>query len=237
MNFRQLVFLGLCVCTSPSWAQQAVQNGAEVSQSGDEYLRSIGRIDTNVSYIDPNAPPPPFRTDQAVDPAADYPDTNVTGNAASTRFNVFTLVAAALLIAVVAMFIVYGGGLQVSLRRQTDNASRAKTPRAAVPGSLAAARPSGLKSILAITDRREALVRLAQSALVRTVAANGILLQDSWTARDALRRIPRDQSLLTDLRALVYDSEGVLFGDRDVTEDRFQDHVARISPLLAEATT
>lgn len=216
-----------------------MQNGAEISQSGEEYLRSIGRIDTDVTYVDPNAPPPPFSTDQTVDPSAPPEDSefDLTGENVRTGFNVVSIVAAALLIAVVVMFIKYGGGLQVSLRRQSDNASRLKTGRKPTPGSLAAARPSGLNAILAMTDRREALVRLAQSALVRTVAANGILIQDSWTARDALRRIPKDQTLLSDLRVLVYDSEGVLFGDRDVTEDRFQTHVARIRPLLSEGTT
>ena len=77
---------------------------------------------------------------------------------------------------------------------------------------------------------------LAQYALARVVTANGLRLQKSWTVRDALRRLPADQSYLAQLRALVLAAEGVHFGGRDVTDDEFTAHLNATRPLLAEAS-
>ena len=89
-----------------------------------------------------------------------------------------------------------------------------------------------LTAILQTSDRQRALVMLAQTALVRTVAANGVLLQPSWTMRDALRHIPAEQTHLEALRSLVATGERVLFGNREVSEVEFQAHVAGIRPLM-----
>ena len=57
-------------------------------------------------------------------------------------------------------------------------------------------------------------------------------MQQSWTLRDALRRLPGGQAHLAALRDLVALSERVQFGDRDVSEEEFAAHVAAIDPLL-----
>ena len=102
-------------------------------------------------------------------------------------------------------------------------------------GSALATVPDNLDAIARIEDRRLALVTLAQSALICAVRENGLLLQRSWTARDAMRRLPQDMSHRHALRDLVTAGERVLFGGRDVSEADFQDHVDQIRPLFADA--
>ena len=97
--------------------------------------------------------------------------------------------------------------------------------------------PKTLQEIIANPDRRAALMALAQYALARVVTSNGLRLQRSWTVRDALRRLPSEQSYLSQLRALVLAAERVHFGGRDVTEDEFKAHLNATQPLLTEAGT
>ena len=94
-----------------------------------------------------------------------------------------------------------------------------------------------LDQILRMRDRRQALVQLARNALTATVAANGILMQRSWTARDALQRIPETQTHLAALRALVLSSERVQYGDREVSEDDFRTHVDNCRQLLGTGSS
>nr|WP_237693212.1 DUF4129 domain-containing protein [Octadecabacter algicola] len=63
------------------------------------------------------------------------------------------------------------------------------------------------------------------------MSAEGVLLQDSWTDRDTLSRVPKNLSNRDALQALVHASERVQFGGRDVSEDEFNEHVARLRPL------
>ena len=93
--------------------------------------------------------------------------------------------------------------------------------------------PANLQAILRMTDRREALVALSQFLLNRVVAAQGVLLQRSWTARDAMRRVPRDFDHRAALYDLVLASERVHFGGRDVTEEEFRAHLDRLRPLYS----
>jgi len=70
---------------------------------------------------------------------------------------------------------------------------------------------------------------------VAALVANGVWMQRSWTARDALRRVPSTQSRRDALQALVLASEFVQFGGRPVSEDAFADHVRQITPLLRQS--
>lgn len=186
------------------------------------------RIDTDVAYYDPNAPAPPLETDQK-------PERKVTGEgAAETIVNLpYTLIAATILAVIVMLFVRYGGGLSVSMRGGAANPGRGRRKGAEV--EIGEEELTALGAIRAMPDRRQALIALAQNALSHAVLANGLLLQKSWTARDALRRLPAGQNHLAALRDLVLASERVHFGGRDVSDAEFDMHLANVRPLFAEA--
>ncbi len=218
----------------PATPQEAVQSPAEIGPSGDAYLNAINRsgIDPNVAYYDPTAAVPPLETAQQPEPEPDRSDpSGINGN--NIRWP-SAIVAALIIAGIIYLFARFGGGFLVALNPDADNPHlnirqgrrNAKKPSDAPPRSL--------KEILSMADRRDALVALAQNALRVAVTANGLLLQQSWTSRDALRRLPADQSHLAALRNLVRASERVQFGGRDVTEPEFKGHVEQISPLFRE---
>ena len=198
----------------------------ELGDSGEAYLKALRlrRIDTDVRYFDPTRPAPDLETEVAP-PKPDSDD----GNRNGARLQL-GIPAALVLLAVLFLFLRYGGGLSVSLGREGDNARRGK--RAGAVAAPADAAPSSLTAILAMADRRAALVTLAGTALSRAVDAHGLLFQSSWTGRDVLRHLPRTTTQWDDLRTLVLASERVHFGGRDVSEEEFRAHVTRIRPLF-----
>ncbi|OYW51216.1 MAG: hypothetical protein B7Z31_14055 [Rhodobacterales bacterium 12-65-15] len=188
-------------------------------------------IETDVGYYDPTAAAPKLETNQSPPPPPPKPGEGVTLESLSTGRIVVIVVAGVLLIGLLILIYRVSGSFTVSLRGDAQNPARAR--KAAAAGAFgAAATPADLAAILATPDRRRALVLLAQAALARTVTANGVLLQPSWTLRDALRHIPPTQAHLAALRGLVMTGEGVLFGNRDVTEAEFQARLAAVSPLM-----
>lgn len=122
-------------------------------------------------------------------------------------------------------------GTSVSFRKETKNAgrrARSPTDEAEPDDQL----PSDLEAILRLKDRQQALVRLSQHVLTRCLNANGVLFQRSWTEREGLRKLPSSLPHLSDIQALVLDSERVGFGGREVSDGEFEAHVSRIRPLL-----
>ena len=230
MRLFACLFLFACLSlfAPPTAAQEAVAERLSIGEAGTEYLRSIRlrRIDADVAYFDPTAPPPALDTnEQPEGPGAE------AGAGRQIELDLPTaLIAIAILLGIGYVFVRFGGTITVSLGGEAGNAERGRRGRvASAPDDEV---PATLESILGLSDRREALVLLARSVLAATVAANGVLLQRSWTARDALRHIPRNQTHLDALRALVLASERVQFGGRDVTEDEFNGHLSRIRPLI-----
>lgn len=210
----------------PAVAQQAVVEPTEIQDSGNDYLRSIRvrRIDPNVAYFDPSAPPPELTTRQEPEALANDERTRVKLDLPSA------LISTAILIAIVFVFYRFGGGMSVSLRSGSDNARRERMAATALSDEDGASME--LQGILGLQDRRTALVLLAQKALSVAVAANGVLFQRSWTARDALRRVHGQPDQIAALRALVLDSERVQFGGRDISEEDFQAHLANVRPMI-----
>ncbi len=226
--FRIFALAFLVMTVVPAKAQEAVVERTEMGESGSDYLRSIRvrRIDPNVSYFDPSAPPPELNTAQEPE--------RVREDGERRRIEIDTpsaLIATAILVGIAYLFFRFGGSMSVSLRSDVENARRAKA--AAILDGEGDGGPVTLQGILGLADRRMALVLLAQKALQTAVSANGVLFQRSWTARDALRRVQGDPGHVAALRALVLDSERVQFGGRDVSEDDFQSHVAAIRPIIA----
>lgn len=224
------LFLSPCV----AGAQEVTAQPLEIQPSGEAYLKSLGyrRIETDVGYYDPTGALPALETEQ--EPA--QPKTSAEGDSALSppSRTMLLLLAAATLIGVLLVFLQFGAGLTFSLEGEVQNPSRSRRLRG--QQSLAdIGPPADLQAILTTADRKRALIMLVQAALSRTIAANGVILQPSWTMRDTLRHIPKAQAHLDALRALVLAAERVLFGNRDVSEEEFQAHVAKVRPLMTGA--
>ena len=231
--FRR-IFIGLssvCLLSGVAMAQTTEDEAArtteplEIGQSGEAYLKAVGRrIDTEVAYFDPTRPAPKLETDRTP-PATLSERESVTPSETAA-----VIVAGVVLAAVLFAFFRFGSGISVSLRAQSANPERAAQARAAM--EIASREPKDLREILNMPDRRKAIVALAQSTLSRVISANSLLAQRSWTARDALRRIPRDQAHLGDVRDLVFAAERVQFGDREISQSEFEAHVERVRPIF-----
>ncbi|WP_254452972.1 DUF4129 domain-containing protein [Ruegeria atlantica] len=213
-------------------ALEATENPVEIGESGEAYLKAIriSSVDSDVAYYDPSRPPPPMQTTQEPRPPS---ETNRWSTKGGVNFPTM-LISAAILMAIAFVFVRYGSGFAVTLGREGENTESERGGRSPHAATTTPSSPGNLNLILRIGDRREALIQLAQAALSAAIKANGVLLQRSWTARDALRHLPKDQNYLSALRNLVLASERVHFGGRDVSEEDFQAHVAEIRPLLTE---
>lgn len=223
--------LGFCPCQGA--AQEAEPQALETGPSGEAYLDAIRfrGIETEVGYYDPTAAAPKLETNQTPPAPAPKPGGGVTLESLSTGRIVAIVLACVLLLGLAIVIFRVSGSFTLSLQGDAQNPARAR--KAAGTGVFnVTATPADLAAILATSDRRRALVMLAQAALARTVTANGVLLQPSWTLRDALRHIPPGQAHLAALRNLVMTGEGVLFGNRDVTEAEFQARLADVGPLM-----
>lgn len=233
--FSILVFL--CATTGQYGFAQTAET-TQTSPAGEAYLDALGfrRIETEVTYFDPAAPPPSLETSQKPPEAPDDADDAERGAFEwDTRF-IFIVISGLILGGVFYLFVKHGGRFSVSLRPQVDNPTRRQGTS---PAELRQQKqmPGNLRQILGMPDRGAALILLAQTALAKTAEFNGLLLQQSWTLRDALRRLPSQQTNLPALRDLVMASERVQFGGRTVAEDEFNTHVDRIKPLLNEVWT
>jgi hypothetical protein len=225
--------LVLCLLLAPfvARAQDVTAQPLELRPSGEAYLKSLGYrgIETDVGYYDPTGALPALDTQQ--EPAKPPKPIEVETDISPMARWVTVTLAAAVLIGVLWLFLRFGSGLTLSLEGDVQNPARSRRLRGAHPLADVGP-PADLQAILRTPDRRRALVLLVQAALARTVTANGVLLQPSWTMRDTLRHIPKGQAHLEALRALVMAGERVLFGNRDVSEEEFQAHVALVRPLM-----
>ncbi len=234
---RHFVILALCVpallAGHLAMALDAALSAPELTPSAEAYLDAISgqRIDSDVAYFDPTAAAPELTTQERL-ATVEEPESR-TWNGPTSAWP-FGLVAALILAAIIVVFIRFGGNIGIMLQPTSDNPHAAR--RGPRHGQTHAAdfQPRNLAEITRMADRRAALVMLAQNALRNAVTANGVLLRQSWTDREALRRLPPDQRHLTALRDLVRASERVQFGGRDVSEPEFDHHVTQITPLFRE---
>jgi hypothetical protein len=233
----QVLVFGLFLSPFAAAAQQAVPQALTIGAAGAEYLKSVRYhgIETDVVYFDPTGAVPPLETGQTPVPpkAASGPDAQGISPGVNL---VFILIVLAILVGLIVLIRGGAGNFTLSFGAEAENPVRQRKG-AGHRGLGQATGQMDLQSILMTPDRKRALVLLAQGALMRTVLANGILLQPSWTMRDALRHIPKGQMHMDALRQLVMAGERVLFGDRDVTEAEFQAEVGLIRPLFADART
>lgn len=221
----------LTVAAGAANAQEAVPSQLQISPSGEAYLDALGyrRIETDVIYFDPSAPPPALETNQ--EPQSEQ---SVDPSGRSDGVSIPNIALYSVIIAVIGYFFVrYGGRFSVSLRPQVANPARQRNASQS-DAQATAAIPNSLNQILNMPDRNAALIVLAQAALAKTLTSNGLLVQQSWTRREALRQLPTEQSHLAALRSLVMTSERIQFGGQAVSGDEFDAHVDDIRPLLRE---
>lgn len=233
-RFLQIVFVFFSLLLpGSSHAQEPVREPHQIEQSGEDYLRALRlrRVHTDVDYFSPEGPPPPLDVTQKPKARSEDDGGSVTVEGDG---NVSTAIAAVILIGIGYLFWRFGGGISVSMRRHGENASSGRLQkrdnREAAGGST-----GNLEEILSTRDRKTALVKLTRYVLAETVAAGGVLMQRSWTARDALRHVSGSEEKRKQLRTLVLASELVQFGGRDVSEDAFQAHVAGCRAVLEGA--
>lgn len=229
-----VIILGLIAGFAQVGAAQHVQlSEAEMNASGESYAEAIRfrGIDNDVAYFDPSQPPPPLETQAALQSEREEQDrgTDVGATFELGEVSMF-VIASIILFAIAYLFVAFGGRLPVSFARNPENGEGQDRGRI-LNTRKATAVPLAIEAVLRMADRRIALVALCKNLLVRVVSAEGILLQDSWTDRDALRRVPRDFAQRDALQSLVFASERVQFGGRDVTEDEFRDYVTKLKPL------
>lgn len=234
-RFLQIVFVFFSLLLSGSaQAQEPVREPHQIEQSGEDYLRALRlrRVQTDVDYFSPDGPPPPLDITQK--PRSRSEDDGGGSVTVEGDNNVSTAIAAIVLIGIGYLFWRFGGGISVSMRQHGENASSSRLQtrenREATGGPI-----GNLDEILSTRDRKTALVHLTRYVLAETVAAGGVLMQRSWTARDALRHVSGSEEKRKQLRALVLASELVQFGGRDVSEDAFQAHVAGCRAVLEGA--
>ncbi len=226
--FLLIVFFSFFGVSAPSYGQEAVRESLEVGDAGKAYLRSIRLrgIEADVAYFDPSAPPPDLDTRQ--EPAKPKPEEN----SLRTRIDWPTgLIAGAILAIIAYVFLRYGGGIAVSLKRDAQNPDR-KHGRSPLATPAWAERLGSYQEIVGMKDRRRALVLLTQKVLASVVAANGVLMQRSWTGREALQHIPATWTQRDTLRALIMTSERVQFGGYDVSDHEFREHVFACRQIL-----
>lgn len=231
-NFMSAFFFAVSVSVATtSLAQEAVEEPLQLGPAGQGYLDAAGRrVSTDAAYFDPTRTAPSLETDVTPqDARANDEGATSSGGAGS----VFITFCAALLGVITFLFWQNGSGLSVSLRRDLSNPRR-RRPDEPRRGEAHLQESEDLRTILSIKDRQAALILLARRALAATVAANDLLLQSSWTARDAFNRVPKSQPHREALRDLVFAAEGAQFGDRPVDEPQFQAHLERIRPLLQD---
>ncbi|MEP5632035.1 MAG: DUF4129 domain-containing protein [Tateyamaria sp.] len=216
-------------------AQHVELDALELKSSGEAYTKAIRLrgIDREVLYFDPTQPPPPFDTNQAAQRDSPVDDDGLDVNVPSPESKTISiLIASIILIGIAYLFIVFGGRLPVSFARKPEDGT---TSGGALNGAKTNGEqvPLSIDAVLRMKDRRQALVALCKSLLARVMTTEGVLLQDSWTDRDTLRRVPQGLPQREALQALVFASEKVQFGGRDVSESEFDDHITRLKPLWA----
>lgn len=190
-------------------------------------------IDINVDYLDPAGPAP--------EPGRDLDLPKVAGETETTGFwdvngladLIPVTIAIAILAAVVFGAAKYGGVARWSLARPLQ-AGRRRQDRPGAGAHSEQREPADLPAIVAIPDRRRALVMLLRLALERAAAANDQVIGSSQTARDVLRSLPAGWPPLSSVTELVRLTELVHFGGRPLSESGFQDCVRLVQPILTE---
>lgn len=150
---------------------------------------------------------------------------------------IFWLVAIVVLVLIVMVLVNFGG--RGGFRAGADAiAGEREDIRLDGVAGVGDAPRLGLDEILALEDLDLALGALLRLVLETAIRLTGSVLRRSATAREILRRLPREFAHLAAVTVLVRESERVRYGGATMTRERFEDLVASVRPLLnAERTS
>lgn len=188
------------------------------------------RIQSEVVYLRPSVA---FEPDQRVRvQVPEVEDTDTSSRA--TRF-VMGVVLAAILAAIIYVFVVNANGVGVSFRDTTENRRRMDVRRDKAAEDSEATQPLDqfLVGLAAMADKREALILLVSRALEWAADIHSLRLGRSQTARDVLHVLPVDWDHLPAMRGLVREAEIVHFGGREITQERWEECLAAARPIFA----
>ena len=236
---RQFIFLMFCaalvVFAAPAPGQEAIRQPVELRESGQDYLRSVRRrgISTDVAFFDRTGPAPALDTTVTPETDTQSRDTDLSLGGRA----VWIIISIVVIATLVLLFSRLGGASVVDFNAQPQTGKSRRQKKDRRKGAATSALPAELSQILQITDRRAALLELMRTSLVKAADLHQIRLQRSWTARDALRRIPKDWPLRPPLQTVLTAAERAHFGGRAVSEDDFKAHVEQIAPLFAATQT
>ena len=213
-------------------AAEAVREPMELSESGRAYLEAIsGRgIVSDVRYYDPFAPAPELKIS---DGPTEKPKAEQDSGFSFQL--VVVLIFAALLAGVVYAATKFGGARIVSFARAPASGRRRRAPGdGETAGWPDTADNLDVGEIGKISDRRAALMLLAQRALGKAAEANGLRIARSWTVRDVLRHLPTDWPHLAAMHRIASAYEITHFGGRAVSEEAFQSLLGLARSIFAE---
>ncbi len=199
-----------------------------IGESGAAYQEAVRWrwVRTEVQYFDPDGPAPDLNVRARI-PRQER-ESGSTGEIDWTS----VLILMAILLAIAALIARFGNFSVIGLRALGDEKARGGNRHAS--DGPQDERIEALEAIRAIPDRAEAIHRLLIGALALAARAAGMRIDPSWTARDALRRIPSSWPYRGDLARLAQEAELVHFGGRPLSEDRFEEHVRAMVPVFRE---
>lgn len=238
--YNTLIFLIIFSCfPSTVLSQSRSLDSPQLMDSGEAYLKALRfkRINHDITYFDPSAPMPALEINALPEPKQrdsnkkNWAGISETWTVTRTMFLVVTVV---LLTLIISLFVKFGGKITLSSRGEIDNAySRRRRSNSGDVSLYDDILP--LKDIVKLADRREAIIQLSRFALNAAAKLDSVLLQPSWTGRDALRHLVKGQTYASALSSVVFASEEVQFGGRDISEQEFDTLKAGIDPLLKQA--
>ncbi|MSU88107.1 DUF4129 domain-containing protein [Rhodobacteraceae bacterium 2CG4] len=229
---RGLFALGLGAGVAVS--QEAPRITGHAFETNPAYERRVllNRLQTDLVYVDR------LRGEIPLDAAPAPPDARAA-EPASDRSGVLRLttrLALLLLVGLAAVALFRRRGWLAERFGPLPQGRRAR--RTAAPARPDAAPAEGaalLARLRAMTDRRAALVALLSATLDAAAEQNGLRLGRSETARELLRRLPRDWPHLPALRTLVMTEELVQFGGRPLPGPTFHACLGAAAPILTPA--
>ncbi|MEL6316799.1 MAG: DUF4129 domain-containing protein [Pseudomonadota bacterium] len=245
-----IAFAGPQPALSHSWDYWPSGDDAAAAERSYSELAERRDLQARIDYLDGGAPldldratggARAGRTGEDGAPRAQPP--RARSDAAWLENAATGLVAAAVLAAIIAVFAlnVVGGGAFArkprdgEIARPEDDAAAETAARDADMLAAMAAEGGLLARLRAMADRREALRLMLVGALRAGAAAHDMRLGRSWTARDALRAIPRAWRHWPALRRLTEVEERVRFAGAPLSEQTFEECLELAAPLLRRA--
>lgn len=187
------------------------------------------RLDADVVYVDTATGPIPMDGSLKLPPPEGMPDTPISPTTA--RISRGVLAATALVLGVLLWR--NRAALMARLAAMPGSGTARRAPRrAAAVAQGTTGAEARLAEIAAMPDRAAAMAALIELVLHAAADTADLRLSRAETARDLLRRLPRDYPHLADLRRLIMAGELVVFGGRGLSDRGFASSIARAAGLL-----